>query len=65
MNKTEQSKLLATRAAVGREPLAKLLIELGLSYNQSLTALKSAPRRKSVNLSEAGRDMALRLLGKV
>jgi hypothetical protein len=66
MNQTEQAELLKTNAAKGRQPLAKFLAaQPSMTYNSAMLALKSAPRRKRVNLAEAGRAMALRLLGKV
>jgi hypothetical protein len=65
MNHIEQKELLATRAAVGRMPLARYFIEQGFSYNDAMTALKVAPRAKGMKaLYAEGKAAAQRLLGK-
>jgi hypothetical protein len=65
MNAAEQRELLATNRAKGREPLAQFLAGVpGMTWNNAMACLRVAPRRKRVNLLEAGRETALRLLGK-
>jgi hypothetical protein len=63
MNQTDQFGILASNAAVGREPLARYLVKQpSLTYNQVMRALKSAPRSRG--LYSKGKAAATKLLGK-